>query len=201
MSKSASIEEIFPLSPLQKGLLFHTIFEPSEEVYFEQLTCELHGRFDEAAFAETWHLLVSRHPILRTAFVWKGQREPVQVVHRTLEMPWRKEDWREFSPAQQAEKLAAFLADDRKRGFEPNRAPLMRLATLRLSETVWQLVWSHHHLLLDGWSLPLLLREFGVAYAAFSTGQTPALPPARPFGAYLQWLQKRDASRDEQFWR
>ena len=125
-------------------------------------------------------MLVSRHPILRTAFVWKGQREPVQVVHRTLEMPWRKEDWREFSPAQQAEKLAAFLADDRKRGFEPNRAPLMRLATLRLSETVWQLVWSHHHLLLDGWSLPLLLREFSVAYAAFSTGQTPALPPARP---------------------
>jgi amino acid adenylation domain-containing protein/non-ribosomal peptide synthase protein (TIGR01720 family) len=201
MSKAASIEEIFPLSPLQKGLLFHTLFEPSEAVYFEQLTCELHGRFDQAAFAETWRLLVSRHPILRTAFVWKGQREPVQVVHRTLEMPWRQEDWREFSPAQQAEKLAAFLADDRKRGFEPNRAPLMRLATLRLSETVWQLVWSHHHLLLDGWSLPLLLREFGVAYAAFSTGQTPALPPARPFGAYLQWLQKRDASRDEQFWR
>jgi amino acid adenylation domain-containing protein/non-ribosomal peptide synthase protein (TIGR01720 family) len=201
MSKAASIEEIFPLSPLQKGLLFHTLFEPSEAVYFEQLTCELHGRFDEAAFAETWRLLVSRHPILRTAFVWKGQREPVQVVHRTLEMPWRKEDWRTFSPAQQAEKLTAFLAEDRKRGFEPNRAPLMRLATLRLSETVWQLVWSHHHLLLDGWSLPLLLREFGVAYAAFSTGQTPALPPARPFGAYLQWLQKRDASRDEHFWR
>jgi amino acid adenylation domain-containing protein/non-ribosomal peptide synthase protein (TIGR01720 family) len=201
MIKAASIEEIFPLSPLQKGLLFHTLFEPSEAVYFEQLTCELHGRFDEAAFAETWRLLVSRHPILRTAFVWKGQREPVQVVHRTLEMPWRKEDWREFTPAQQAEKLKDFLADDRKRGFEPNRAPLMRLATLRLSETVWQLVWSHHHLLLDGWSLPLLLREFGVAYGAFSTGRSPALPPARPFGAYLQWLQKRDASRDEQFWR
>lgn len=201
MSKSASIEEIFPLSPLQKGLLFHTLFEPGEAVYFEQLTCELHGRFDEAAFAATWRLLVARHPILRTAFVWKGQREPVQVVHRSLEMPWRAEDWREFSPAQQAEKLTAFLAEDRRRGFEPNRAPLMRLATLRLSETVWQLVWSHHHLLLDGWSLPLLLREFGVAYAAFSTSRTPELPPARPFGAYLQWLQKRDASRDEQFWR
>jgi amino acid adenylation domain-containing protein/non-ribosomal peptide synthase protein (TIGR01720 family) len=201
MSKAASIEDIFPLSPLQKGLLFHTLYTPGEAVYFEQLTCELHGRLDEAAFAQAWRLLVARHPILRTAFVWKGQSEPRQVVHRTLEMPWLREDWRAFSPEQQNEKLAAFLAADRARGFEPNRAPLMRLATLRLSDTVWQLVWSHHHLLLDGWSFPLLLREFGLAYGALSTGATPALPPARPFGAYLQWLQKRDASRDEQFWR
>ena len=201
MSKAASIEEIYPLSPLQKGLLFHTLLAPGEAVYFEQLTCELHGRLDETAFAETWRVLVARHPILRTAFVWKGQREPVQVVHRNLEMPWRREDWREFSPTEQKDKLAAFLAADRKRGFEPNRAPLMRLATLRISETVWQLVWSHHHLLLDGWSLPLLLREFGLAYGALSAGGVPALPPARSFGAYLQWLQQRDASRDEHFWR
>ena len=201
MSKAASIEEIYPLSPLQQGLLFHTLYAPGEGMYFEQLTCELHGRLDETAFSETWRLLVARHPILRTAFVWKGQREPVQVVHRTLEMPWQREDWREFSPADQAEKLAAFLAADRQRGFAPNRAPLMRLATLRHSENVWQLVWSHHHLLLDGWSFPLLLREFGLAYGAFSTGVTPALPPARPFGAYLQWLQQRDGSQDERFWR
>jgi len=200
-SKAVSIEEIYPLSPLQKGLLFHTLYAPGAGRYFEQLTCELHGRLDEAAFAETWRLLVARHSILRTAFVWKGQREPVQVVHRTLEIPWQREDWRAFTPAQQAEKLTAYLAADRRRGFVPNRAPLMRLATLRLSETVWQLVWSHHHLLLDGWSFPLLLREFGVAYGAFSAGSVPALPPARPFGSYLQWLQKRDAAPDENFWR
>jgi len=201
MSKAVTIEDIFPLSPLQKGLLFHTLYSPGESVYFEQLACELHGRLDETAFAQAWKLLVSRHPILRTAFVWKGQSEPRQVVHRTLEMPWRREDWRAFTAEQQTEKLAEFLAADRRRGFEPNRAPLMRLATLQLSDTVWQLVWSHHHLLLDGWSFPLLLREFGLAYAAFSTGKAPELPPARPFGSYLQWLQKRDASRDEQFWR
>ncbi len=201
MSKASPIEEIFPLSPLQKGLLFHTLYAPGEGMYFEQLTCELHGRLDEAAFVETWRLLMARHPILRTAFVWKGQREPVQVVHRALEMPWRREDWRAFTPEQQAEKLSAHLADDRRRGFEPNRAPLMRLATLQLSDTLWQLVWSHHHLLLDGWSFPLLLREFALAYEAYSAGTVPALPPARPFGTYLQWLQKRDASQDERFWR
>src|SRR5215471_10495671 len=116
MSRPIAIEDIYPLTPLQKGLLFHALFEPHSEVYFEQLTCELHGTFDEAAFAGAWRLLMARHAILRTAFVWKGQREPVQVVHRTLDLPWRKEDWRELDPETREAKLAAFLAADRRVG-------------------------------------------------------------------------------------
>ena len=201
MSRSAVIEDIYPLSPLQSGLLFHTLLEPDSEVYFEQLTCELHGTLNEAAFADAWRLLVARHAILRTAFVWKGQREPVQVVHRTLELPWRKEDWRELDSGAREAKLAAFLTEDRRRHFEPNRAPLMRLATVRLTDNVWQLVCSHHHLLLDGWSFPLLLREFSEAYDSFCASRTPVLRPARPYSSYLAWLRQLDAKRAEVFWR
>jgi amino acid adenylation domain-containing protein/non-ribosomal peptide synthase protein (TIGR01720 family) len=201
MSRSIVIEDIYPLSPLQSGLLFHTLLEPGSKVYVGQLTCELHGSLDETAFAGAWHLLVARHAILRTAFVWKGQREPVQVVHRKLELPWRKQDWRELDPGARETKLAAFLAEDRRRGFEPNRAPLIRLTTLWLRENVWQLVLSHHHLLLDGWSFPVLLREFSEAYDALCAGRAPALPPARPYSSYLAWLQRRDPERAEVFWR
>ena len=201
MSKPAAIENIYPLTPLQSGLLFHTLMEPNSGVYFEQLTCELHGTLDEAAFAQAWKTLVERHPILRTAFVWKGQREPVQVVHRALELPWRKEDWRGVEGEQQAEKLKAYLAADRRRGFELNRAPLMRLATIQLASNVWQLVCSHHHILLDGWSFPLLLREFGECYRAYCTGLVPQLPPARPFSSYIAWLKERDGAKAEAFWR
>jgi hypothetical protein len=201
MTKPASIEDIYPLSPLQAGMLFHTLLEPNSGVYFEQLTCELHGELDESAFARTWQLLAARHSILRTAFVWKGQREPVQVVHRKMELPWRREDWRDVDPRFHGEKLEAFLAEDRQRGFELNRAPLMRIATVRLADNLWQLVSSHHHILLDGWSFPLLLREFGEAYRAYCEGRTPALAPTRPFSSYLAWLQRRDPLRTEAFWR
>ena len=201
MSKPAAVEDIYPLSPLQAGLLFHTLLEPNSGIYFEQLTCELHGTLDEAAFARTWKLLAERHSILRTAFVWKGQREPVQVVHVTLELPWHKEDWRGVDAQLHAGKLAAFLAEDRRRGFELNRAPLMRIATIRLADNLWQLVSSHHHILLDGWSFPLLLREFGDAYRAFCAGTGPNLAPARPYSSYVAWLKKRDSAKAETFWR
>src|SRR5271166_2802 len=201
MSRSIDIEDIYPLSPLQSGLLFHTLLEPDSDVYFEQLTCELHGTINEEAFAGAWRLLVARHAILRTAFVWKGPREPVQVVHRTVELPWQKEDWRELDLGAREAKLAAFLSEDRRRRFEPNRAPLMRLTTVRLTDDVWQLVCSHHHLLLDGWSFPLLLREFSEAYDSFCANRTPALRPARPYSSYLAWLRRRDATRAEIFWR
>jgi amino acid adenylation domain-containing protein/non-ribosomal peptide synthase protein (TIGR01720 family) len=201
MSRPIVIEDIYPLSPLQSGLLFHALFEPRSEVYFEQLTCELHGKLDEAAFAGAWRLLMARHAILRTAFVSKGQREPVQVVHRTLELPWRKEDWRELDWGTCQAKLAVFLAEDRRQGFEPNRAPLIRLTTLWLTDSLWQLVLSHHHLLLDGWSFPLLLREFSEAYDAHCARRAPVLPPARPYSCYLAWLRQRDLARAEVFWR
>src|SRR6185437_7264860 len=177
--KPTGIEDIYPLSPLQSGLLFHTLLEPGSGIYFEQLTCELHSGLDESAFARAWQLLAARHPILRTAFIWKGQREPVQVVHRDLQIPWRQEDWRETDSQLHSKKLSQFLADDRTKGFELNRAPLMRIATIRLADDVWQLVSSHHHILLDGWSFPLLLKEFGDAYRAFCAGAAPKLAPAR----------------------
>ena len=121
----------------------------------------------------------------------------MQVVHRDLEMPWRREDWRGVPAPREAERLAAFLAEDRRLGFEPNRAPLMRLATLRMEEDVWQLVWSHHHLLLDGWSFPLLLREFAQAYGALSANREPGLPPVPAYSAYVAWLGGRGPRRRE----
>ena len=201
MSKPADIENIYPLSPLQAGLLFHTLLEPGSGIYFEQLTCELHGVLDEEAFANAWQLLAARHAILRTAFVWKGQREPMQVVHRSLRIPWRREDWRNSDGVTQKENLAAFLEEDRRRGFELNRAPLIRLATIRLADNLWQLVSSHHHILLDGWSFPLLLREFGDAYRAYCEGAIPRFAPVRPYSTYVAWLKAQDAAAAESFWR
>jgi amino acid adenylation domain-containing protein/non-ribosomal peptide synthase protein (TIGR01720 family) len=201
VSKQANIEEIYPLSPLQAGMLFHTQMDASSGVYFEQLTCALHGELDSDAFGRSWQLLAERHSILRTAFVWQGQREPLQVVHKTLQIPWTQEDWRHLDPDEQTAKLEQWLRDDRRAGFALNRAPLLRIATLRMADDFWQLVSSHHHIILDGWSFPLLLQEFGESYRAFCAGSVPRFAPPIPFSRYIAWLKGRSAIEAEQFWR
>jgi len=201
MSTKKKIEDIYPLTPLQKGMLFHCLRDPESSVYFEQMTCRLDGKFNEDAFFSAWQTLVERHTILRTSFVWKGQREPVQVVNREAVMPWNQHDWRGISPDEQKEKLAECLSDEQKQGFVLNRAPLMRVVTIRLSDESHQFVWCHHHLLLDGWSLPLLMKEFFTLYQAKHEGREAVLQPTHPFSSYVTWLKNRNTTDAESFWR
>src|SRR5215216_2414883 len=121
---TSQIADVYPLSPTQQGLLFHTIAAPASGMYVEQLTCVLHGELNAAAFAQAWQLLLDRHTILRSAFVWKDLDQPVQVVGRHVALPLTQHDWRALSNAEQQTKLATVLADDR-RDFDLATAPLM----------------------------------------------------------------------------
>ena len=192
---------IYPLTPMQQGMLFHTLSEPASAVYFEQLTCTLAGELDGERFARAWQLAVERHAVLRTAFVWQGLNEPVQVVHDSAELPIELLDWRALASASRADRLEAFLSADRRRGFALAEAPLSRLALICVGASEHWLVWSHHHLLLDGWSLPILLGEVFEDYAALRAGPTPVRAPAVPYRDYVAWIRRHDAARAEGFWR
>ena len=117
------VEDVYPLTPMQQGLLFHTRLEPRSESYFLQLTWTLRGQLDEEAFRGAWQGLLDRHPILRTAFVWEGLPAPLQVVQRRVALPWERLDWRELPAAEQEARLEEYLAADRARGFDPAPAP------------------------------------------------------------------------------
>ena len=151
-----SLQDVYPLSPLQQGLLFHSLLEPDSAAYFEQLRVTLNGRFDAHAFEAAWSGVVARHDILRTAFVHQSGADPLQVVLRDVQLPWSLHDWRDLNHEQQQSKLDAFLEQDRSKGFELDQAPLMRISIVRLRDDEYLMVWSHHHLLLDGWSLSLI---------------------------------------------
>jgi amino acid adenylation domain-containing protein/non-ribosomal peptide synthase protein (TIGR01720 family) len=191
------VERIDPLSPLQEGLLFHTIYQPSSAAYVEQVRFELRGALDVEAFHGAWQGVVERHPALRAAFVWEGVQRPVQVVHRRAEVPLRLEDWRGMD----APPLAAFLDEDRDLGFDVSRAPLMRLALLRTADDAYEFVWSYHHLVMDGWSLSLVFREVVALYDAALAGREPGLERARPYHAFLAWLATRGRAETEAYWR
>ncbi len=196
-----NVEAFYPLSPLQQGMLFHTLEAPTSGVYFEQSRWTLEGPLDAAALRRAWQRVADRHPVLRTTFVWQGVKEPVQVVQRAVTVPFEAQDWRGLDPATQAKRLTEYLAADRARGFDLARGPLLRLALLCTGEERHVLVWSHHHLLLDGWSVPLLLAEVFAFYAAFAGGGDLDLPLPRPFRDYVLWLRQRDAAAAESFWR
>ncbi len=196
-----SVEDFYPLSPMQQGMLFHSLYAPESGVYFEQLSCTLRGDLETLAFERAWQRVVDRHPVLRTAFVGEGLKEPVQVVRRQVKMPIEQQDWRGLSPAEQSSRLEAFLQAERRRNFVLSEPPLMRLALFCLAEDVYQFVWSHHHLLLDGWSVPMLLQEVMALYEAFRRGDDFHPPPRRPYRDYIVWLRRQDLSRAETFWR
>ncbi len=200
MSKR-NIEAVYPLSPTQQGMLFHSLYAPTSGVYVELVSCTLRGDLDVAAFERAWRQAMERHPVLRTAFVWKNLDKTLQVVYRRLELPLQQLDWRTLSPADQEAQLEAFLRAEGRRGLDLARAPLMRLTLMRIADDASYFVWTHHHILLDGWSLPLIFKDVFALYEAFRQGTSARLEPARPYRDYITWLQRQDLAAAEVFWR
>ncbi len=196
-----NVEDLYPLSPMQQGMLFHSLYAPESGVYFEQMSCILRGDLDVSAFEQAWQRMMERHLVLRTAFVGEGLKEPIQVVHRQVKLPLEQQDWQGLSSAEQSARLEAFLQAERCRGFVLSEPPLMRLALIRMSKDAYQFVWCHHHLLLDGWCVPMLLQEVLAFYEAFRISHDLSLEPPRPYRDYIVWLKKQDLSKAEAFWR
>ncbi len=195
------LEDAYPLSPLQEGLLFHSLLDPTGGAYVNQLVVDADGPFEPDAFVAAWQAAAAANPILRTTFRWEGLDRPLQLVEAAAELPVARRDWRGLDEARRTLALDAFLAEDRARGIPLDRAPLMRLALLRTGEHHWWLVWSRHHLVVDGWCSILLLDEVLERYRAALAGTVPALPVRRPFRDHIALLARRPPDRSAAFWR
>ncbi|HVR96602.1 MAG TPA: condensation domain-containing protein, partial [Thermoanaerobaculia bacterium] len=195
-----AVQDVYRLSPLQEGMLFESLYAEGD-AYVVQVTWTLGGDLDAAALRRAWEWLTGRHAVLRTSFHWQEMEHPHQVVHREVELPWAEEDWRGVAAGARQRLLEERLDAERRAGFDLETAPLFRLLLVRLEDQLWSLTWTQHHLLLDGWSVGLVLPELFAAYAAFLGGKAPTLPPARPFRDYIEWLLRRDPRAAEAFWR
>ena len=209
------IEDIYPLTPTQQGMLFHDLLvrdaglqqgggsRPGEGsgVYVVQVAFTLSGLLDLDAFAQAWRTLQARHGVLRTACAWEGLPQPVQVIGRDAPFEIDVIDLARVDASTRRRALEDWLSADRARGFDPRHAPLMRVTMFRLGDDQVRVVWTYHHLLLDGWSLPLLLEEWVSCYLAARRGQAPALPPAFPYRDFVEWLSTGDREAAQSFWR
>ncbi len=197
----AGIEDAYPLTPVQEGMLFHTTAEPDAGMYVEQFTCRLRGPLVADAFAAAWRRVVARHPSLRTAIRWVESDRPVQAVYRSVDLPIDARDWSGLPEAEQEARLEGFLEADRRLGFVPSLPPMLRLALFRLGDDAHAMVWTSHHLVLDGWCLPILLGDVLASYEATVRGVVADLPAPRPFRDYVAWGRRQDLARSEAYWR
>jgi amino acid adenylation domain-containing protein/non-ribosomal peptide synthase protein (TIGR01720 family) len=192
LADNPGVEEVLPLTPLQEGLLFHNLYdEHSPDVYTVQVALDLTGEVDPDRLQAAIAALVLRHPALRAQFRHTGLSVPVQLVRREVDVPLRQIDLggHDDSTAR-AEAIA-----DRTHRFDVETAPLLRCTLLRLGAGHYRVLLTLHHILVDGWSLPVLLRDLLGAYAG------TALPPARPHRDHLAWLTRQDHERALEAWR
>src|SRR6266481_200854 len=195
------IEDIYPLSPMQEGMLFHTLMAEGAGIYVTQVRCAIRGELNVSALEQAWEQVIDRHPVLRTALIWERRDAPLQVVYRGVKLPLIRHDWRGLTTQEQQVRLQAFLRADRSQGFEFSQACLMRITLILLSNDSYELIWSHHHALLDGWSVSIVLREIFACYEALCRGEQAVLGQTRSYRDYIAWLQRQDKSQVESFWR
>ena len=185
-----NVADVYPLTPVQEGMLFHTLSAPGLGIYLTQISFLLEGELDVTRLERAWQETVQAHPALRTAFLWEGLDKPLQVVRETVSLSITR------LPHATHEQIEAFLEADRTTDFVLERAPLLRLHLFQLGPEAHRLVWSFHHLLSDGWSTPLILNDvFQRYHHEFYHSSSP------PYRNYIDWLEDEDTARHEVYWR
>ena len=201
--KATNVEQIYRLTPVQQGMLFHTLYAPEEAFYIDQFVVPL-ASVDHRILERAWARVVARHAILRTSFVWRDLDQPVQVVHKVVASPIATDDLQRLEASERQTRFETLRREERQGGFDLNHAPLLRLRLVRLADDDMRVVWTHHHLLLDGWSLGALIAELRITYRALASGDETALDrlrPARPFGDYVRWIEAQDDQATQAYWR
>ena len=195
------VEESYPLSPMQQGMLFDSLSAREPGVDVEQIIIRCREDLDPSALKDAWEKIVRLHPVMRTSFRWEGLDEPLQDVHGLVAIPWDLQDWRDLTVEEQDTRLKAYLAADRQLGFAMTEPPLMRFALFHVGDAEHQLIWTFHHSLLDGRAFFIVLKEVFGLYDAACEGREAQIPWVRPYRDYIEWLKQQDKSGSEPFWR
>jgi amino acid adenylation domain-containing protein len=195
------ILESHTLSPAQQGMLFQTLVSPDTGAYLNQMIFDFPEALHPATFWRAWEQVVESHPILRSSVRWVGLEEPVLDVHDHVNLSIVERDLRELPDQKQKEYIESYLHEDRCLGVDLNSAPLMRFTLFRLQEAHFYFIRTYHHIISDGRSTVLLIRQVFDLYQSYRKGQNLQLPPGKPFRAYVDWLAQQDFSKAELYWK
>ncbi len=202
LQQQYAIEDIYPLSPMQEGMLFHALADQESPQYFEQVSYHLEGDLDLALVEGSVNELIARHAVLRTLFLVGPYARPLQLVLKKASLDFRYKDVRqEIGPRSRQEVIAHYEQADRADKFDLGKGRLMRLTVLQVERQGYVFIWSHHHVLMDGWCMGIIINEYSYLYASLRQGKAVQLPPVRPYADYINWLATRDGQASAAYWR
>ncbi|NNE13065.1 MAG: amino acid adenylation domain-containing protein, partial [Ilumatobacter sp.] len=192
------VEDIYPLTPTQLGMLYHTL-RTSSQAYFGQAICTLDGEVDADRLREAWNTVCRLHPATRVRFLWNALEEPVQVVQRDLVLPWQEFDWSGQPPDVCRAALDDLTEQQRRDGFDLSSGSLMNVTLVRTADR-HHLIWNSHHALLDGWSAHLLFDEVLDTYERLAEPSPDVAAGSRPFRDHVAWLRGRGTAEALDWW-
>jgi amino acid adenylation domain-containing protein len=198
---NVDLEDIYELSPLQQGMLFQQLLAPATDAYINQIGIDVDGSLDPEAVRQALRCVTGRHAMLRTSFVWEGVEQPYQVVHRSVAPSFARLDLGSVEEPERAARFEAWRQADRRAGFDLREAPLLRLTMIAIGPQRHRLVWTCHHIVLEGLSFSIVLGEFWRVLAGILHGAIPDLPQPTPYSRYIEWLRTRDRWQAERYWR
>ncbi|MFL6980100.1 amino acid adenylation domain-containing protein [Bacillus inaquosorum] len=202
MAQAAQIQDIYPLSHMQEGMLFHSLMDVSSKAYVEQTSFTITGNLCIDSFQKSLNLLVSRYDIFRTIFIKEVQdlTGPQQVVLSNRELTVYREDFSHLADHEQQALIDAFMTKDREKGFNLQKDPLMRLALFDRGNSQYTCVWTHHHIIMDGWCLGIILKEFFSMYDSLKNNSPVRLGSTVPYSRYIEWLGEQDQEETAAYW-
>ncbi|HEY0601691.1 MAG TPA: amino acid adenylation domain-containing protein, partial [Herpetosiphonaceae bacterium] len=200
LSMTEHVEDIYPLGPIQDHKLYRYVNHPETGLYF------VYGVFliqpiDADVLERAWHLLIARHPVLRTSFVWEGLERPLQVVHDQVDFAVDRQDWRGLTPEEQQTRIAEHLTALWRQGFDLHKAPFTQVGLYRVGEDAYHFMWNFNYMLQDGWSFPLLFKDLFTCYDALLNGSDQLPETPRLYRDFIAWTQRQDLTSAEAFWR
>ncbi|WP_369345680.1 non-ribosomal peptide synthetase [Caldalkalibacillus mannanilyticus] len=195
------IENVYPLTPMQKGMWFHHQMDPQSGAYFEQMAFSLQGNVDIDFFKQSFVEVVQRHAILRTNFSVGWKEEPLQIVYKGKPVDFTYEDLSEMAMNESQTYVDHFVKADKQKGFDLAQDALMRLSILRIDETTYRFIWSFHHILMDGWCLPIFMKELFQTYFSYLNQEQAEMDEVLSYSGYIEWLEQQDSATAASYWK
>lgn len=198
---AALIEDVFALTPMQEGMLLHTLLEPGTGLYYMQDRYRINSELDPQRFADAWHAVIARHEALRASFCWNVGEDMLQVIHKPGSTPIEYLDWSAVAQAEQEPRLQALLKSERETGFDLLDQAPFHLRLIRVGAARYWFMMSNHHILIDAWCRSLLMNDFFEIYTALGEGREAQLTLPPRYRDYIAWLQRQNLAEARQWWK
>ena len=201
LQRHYEIEDVYPLSPMQEGMLFHALLDSDSSHYFEQMTLLVNSAMEVKLIEQSMNELMSRYDVLRTIFLHEGYERSLQVVLKERKINFTYQDLREAClSGSKEEAIELYQRKDRSMKFNLSKDVLMRLSVLQTAEEEYVMIWSHHHIVMDGWCMGIIVQDFKKIYAAKKRGTKISLPPVNSYSRYIQWLEAHEKEQSSGYW-